>query len=79
MHHTSVYITRHSKVRRYVRITFTKLKLVPNCEAFYFQYLQLRFNRSVRVVASVLGTTGMLLCIPVIMYVPALALSQGMF
>jgi Na+/proline symporter len=42
-----------------------------------FQYLQLRFNRSVRVMASVLCTIGMLFYIPIVMYVPALALSQG--
>lgn len=41
-----------------------------------YEYLQLRFNRSVRVMASVLCTVGLVLYIPIVMYVPALALSQ---
>lgn len=41
-----------------------------------YEYLQLRFNRSVRIMASVLCTIGMLFYIPIVMYVPALALSQ---
>ncbi|XP_069699563.1 sodium-coupled monocarboxylate transporter 1-like [Periplaneta americana] len=41
-----------------------------------YEYLQLRFNRSVRVMASVLCTVGSILYIPIIIYVPALALSQ---
>ncbi|KDR17310.1 hypothetical protein L798_08509 [Zootermopsis nevadensis] len=41
-----------------------------------YEYLQLRFNRSVRVMASVLCTVGMFFYIPIVMYVPALALSQ---
>ncbi|XP_069699562.1 sodium-coupled monocarboxylate transporter 2-like [Periplaneta americana] len=41
-----------------------------------YEYLQLRFNRSVRVMASMLCTVGLLLYMPIVMYVPALALSQ---
>lgn len=44
---------------------------------FAFQYLQLRFNRSVRVMASVLFTISVLLFVPLIIYVPALAFSYG--
>lgn len=44
---------------------------------FAFQYLQLRFNRSVRVMASVLFTISVLLYVPLVIYVPALALSYG--
>lgn len=41
-----------------------------------YEYLQLRFSRSVRVMASVLWTIGLLLYIPIVVYVPALAFSQ---
>ncbi|XP_069699566.1 sodium-coupled monocarboxylate transporter 1-like isoform X2 [Periplaneta americana] len=41
-----------------------------------FEYLQLRFNRSVRVMASVLCTVASILYIPIVIYVPALALSE---
>lgn len=41
-----------------------------------YEYLQLRFNRSVRIMASVLSTVGLLLYIPIVIYVPALAFSQ---
>ncbi|PNF32535.1 Sodium-coupled monocarboxylate transporter 2 [Cryptotermes secundus] len=41
-----------------------------------YEYLQLRFSRSVRVIASVLSTVGLLLYIPIVVYVPALAFSQ---
>jgi len=44
---------------------------------FAFQYLQLRFNRSVRVMASVLFTISVLLYVPLVIYVPALAFSYG--
>jgi hypothetical protein len=44
---------------------------------FAFQYLQLRFNRSVRVMASVLFTISVLLYIPLVIYVPALAFGYG--
>lgn len=40
-----------------------------------YEYLQLRFNRSVRVMASVLFTISVLLYIPLVIYVPALAFS----
>ncbi|KAJ4433289.1 hypothetical protein ANN_15548 [Periplaneta americana] len=41
-----------------------------------YEYLQLRFNKQVRVMASVLYTIGLLLNIPIVVYVPALAFSQ---
>lgn len=41
-----------------------------------YEYLQLRFNRSVRLMASFLSTIGNLLYVPIVMYTPALALSQ---
>ncbi|KAJ9575570.1 hypothetical protein L9F63_007578, partial [Diploptera punctata] len=41
-----------------------------------YEYLQLRFNRSVRVMASILCTISLLLYIPIVVYVPALAFSQ---
>ncbi|PSN54833.1 Sodium-coupled monocarboxylate transporter 2 [Blattella germanica] len=41
-----------------------------------FEYLEKRFNRKLRIMASVLGTVGTLLYVPIVMYVPALALSQ---
>ncbi|XP_021923924.1 sodium-coupled monocarboxylate transporter 2-like [Zootermopsis nevadensis] len=41
-----------------------------------YEYLQLRFNRSVRIMASVLSTIGLLLYIPIVVYVPSLAFSQ---
>ncbi|XP_069699584.1 sodium-coupled monocarboxylate transporter 1-like [Periplaneta americana] len=40
-----------------------------------YEYLQLRFNRSVRVMASFLFTVSVLLYIPIVIYVPALAFS----
>ncbi|XP_069699573.1 sodium-coupled monocarboxylate transporter 2-like [Periplaneta americana] len=41
-----------------------------------YEYLQLRFSRRVRVMASVVWTIGLLLYIPIVLYVPALAFSQ---
>jgi hypothetical protein len=52
-------------------------KSVNRVVLFCFQYLQLRFNSSIRIMASVLCTISLLLYIPIVVYVPALALSQG--
>ncbi|PSN35895.1 hypothetical protein C0J52_18975 [Blattella germanica] len=41
-----------------------------------YEYLELRFKRSVRVMASVLYTISLLLNQPIVVYVPALVLSQ---
>ncbi|XP_014206016.1 sodium-coupled monocarboxylate transporter 1-like [Copidosoma floridanum] len=41
-----------------------------------YEYLQLRFSRSIRMLASTLYIVSLLLYIPVVMYVPALAFSQ---
>lgn len=41
-----------------------------------YEYLQLRFSPRVRVMASVLSTIGLLLYMPIVTYVPALAFSQ---
>ncbi|KAJ9575567.1 hypothetical protein L9F63_007575, partial [Diploptera punctata] len=41
-----------------------------------YEYLELRFNHRVRVMASVLYTIGLLLYIPIVVYVPALVFSQ---
>lgn len=43
----------------------------------YFQYLNLRYNQTVRVLGSILFLLKMLLYIPIVIYVPALAFSQG--
>ncbi|XP_069699547.1 sodium-coupled monocarboxylate transporter 2-like isoform X3 [Periplaneta americana] len=41
-----------------------------------YEYLEMRFSRGVRVMASVLYTISMLLYMPIVVYVPALAFSQ---
>ncbi|PSN54836.1 hypothetical protein C0J52_02935 [Blattella germanica] len=41
-----------------------------------YEYLEWRFSRSVRVMASLLYTIAMLLYVPIVVYVPALAFSQ---
>ncbi|KAJ4433272.1 hypothetical protein ANN_15531 [Periplaneta americana] len=41
-----------------------------------YEYLQLRFNRHVRIMASLIWTISLLLYIPIVVYVPALALGQ---
>ncbi|KAJ9575573.1 hypothetical protein L9F63_007581, partial [Diploptera punctata] len=41
-----------------------------------YEYLEMRFSRSVRVMASLLYTIAMLLYVPIVVYVPALAFSQ---
>ncbi|PSN54825.1 Sodium-coupled monocarboxylate transporter 1 [Blattella germanica] len=41
-----------------------------------YEYLELRFNQSVRMMASILCTVALLLYVPIVIYVPALALSQ---
>lgn len=42
-----------------------------------YEYLNLRFNNTVRIYASLLFTIHMLLYTPIVVYVPALALGQG--
>ncbi|KAK9722165.1 Sodium:solute symporter family [Popillia japonica] len=42
-----------------------------------FEYLKLRFNNTIRTFASVLFVIGQLLYLPIVVYVPALALSQA--
>lgn len=44
-----------------------------------FKYLNLRFNNTVRLLGSTMFLTKMLLYIPIVIYVPALAFSQGKF
>lgn len=44
---------------------------------FAFQYLRLRFNQNVRLLGSIIFIIKMLLYIPIVIYVPALAFSQG--
>lgn len=44
---------------------------------FFFQYLRLRFNQKVRLLGSIIFIIKMLLYIPIVIYVPALAFSQG--
>lgn len=44
---------------------------------FVFQYLRLRFNQHVRLLGSVIFIIKMMLYIPIVIYVPALAFSQG--
>ncbi|XP_063227295.1 sodium-coupled monocarboxylate transporter 1-like [Bacillus rossius redtenbacheri] len=41
-----------------------------------YEYLQLRFNRQVRTMASILFTVHILLYLPIVVYVPALAFNQ---
>lgn len=42
-----------------------------------FEYLERRFNRRIRLLASIVFTVKSMLFIPVVIYVPALAFSQG--
>ncbi|PSN54818.1 Sodium-coupled monocarboxylate transporter 1 [Blattella germanica] len=41
-----------------------------------YEYLEMRFSRRIRVMASVLYTINLLLYVPIVVYVPALVLSQ---
>jgi Na+/proline symporter len=41
-----------------------------------FQYLEMRFDRSVRLMASLIYAISILIFIPIVLYVPALAFSQ---
>lgn len=41
-----------------------------------FQYLELRFDRSVRMLASLIYAISILIFVPIVLYVPALAFSQ---
>lgn len=45
----------------------------------FFQYLRLRFNQNVRLLGSIIFIIKMLLYIPIVIYVPALAFSQGVY
>lgn len=42
-----------------------------------YEYLSIRFNNKIRIFASVLFTIQFLLFLPIVIYVPALALAQG--
>lgn len=53
---------------------FYKLQLTSS-----YEYLKLRFDTRIRVMASFLYALSYLLYIPVVIYVPALAFSQGKF
>ncbi|KAJ8951880.1 hypothetical protein NQ318_019856, partial [Aromia moschata] len=50
---------------------FYKLQITSS-----YEYLNLRFNQTVRLLGSILFLTKMLLYIPIVIYVPALAFSQ---
>lgn len=53
---------------------FYKLQLTSS-----YEYLKLRFDTRIRVMASFLYALANLLYIPVVIYVPALAFSQGKY
>lgn len=42
-----------------------------------YEYLSLRFDKKNRIFASVLFTIQLLLFLPIVIYIPALALAQG--
>lgn len=44
-----------------------------------FSYLELRFDKRVKNLVSLLYTISMLLFIPTVIYIPAIAFNQGMF
>lgn len=44
-----------------------------------YTYLEKRFDKNVKLMASMVYTFQSILFIPIVMYVPALALSQGKF
>ena len=46
-------------------------------ESMYFQYLEWRFNKAVRLLASACFTLQMVLYMSIVVYTPALAMSQG--
>ncbi|KAK2577149.1 hypothetical protein KPH14_003309 [Odynerus spinipes] len=50
---------------------FYKLQLTST-----FEYLEIRFNKSVRILCSILFVISLLMYIPIVVYVPALAFSQ---
>lgn len=43
----------------------------------FFQYLRLRFNSTVRLFGTIIFILKLMLYIPIVIYVPALAFSQG--
>lgn len=51
---------------------FYKLQVVSA-----FEYLMLRFDRKIRLLSSGLYTVNTLLYLPIVVYIPALALAQG--
>lgn len=42
-----------------------------------YEYLEMRFDNRIRVIASLLITISILLYLPIVIYIPALAFSQG--
>lgn len=44
-----------------------------------FEYLKIRFNKKLQILASVLFAIGNFLFLPIVIYIPALALSQGTY
>lgn len=53
---------------------FYKLQLTSS-----YEYLALRFDTNIRVLASFIYAVSMLLYMPIVIYIPALAFSQGRF
>lgn len=42
-----------------------------------YEYLMLRFNRRIRIIASILYSINTILYLPIVVYIPALAFTQG--
>lgn len=75
-HGTMYWLVNVSSVIVAVIINYIYLPVFYNLQlTSSYEYLQLRFNRSVRVMASVLFTISLLLYVPLVIYVPALAFS----
>lgn len=51
---------------------FYKIKVIS-----IYEYLELRFDKFVRIIGSTLYTISILLYLPIVIYIPALAFSQG--
>lgn len=69
----SVFLT--AVINAYVYLpVFHKLQMTST-----YEYLKMRFNAQIRMLASFLFTLYVLLHLPVVIYVPALALEQGIY